>query len=317
MSDRLLPTALHYIDHVARCGSIQGAAKDLNIAASAIDRQILLLEQRLGVALFERMARGMRPTVAGDLVVTLARRWRGEVRRMGSEIRYLEGLSQGHVRIVTMDSHANGLLPGFIADLHAEHPKITLEIDIANTDQAATALVNGEADVGLIFNLSPHREIRVIWTAELPLGCIVARDHPFAGERAITLQKVATMSIVLQGRSLMIRRFLEAKHQWMFQQGQPPVATNSLQLVKMLVRSGRYVALTSELDAAPEIADGSLVFIPVRDKAAEPQTVSVAASARLPLPRIGQIVAERLAERAAATLATVRGAAAAPGQLSG
>ena len=309
MADRLLPTSLHYIDHVARCGSIQAAAKDLNIAASAIDRQILLLEAQLGVALFERVARGMRPTVAGDVVITLARRWRGEVRRMGADIRYLEGVSQGHVRLVAMDSHANGVLPRMIERLNNAHPKITLEVEIANTDRATAALVNGEADVGLIFNLSPHREIRAIWSADLPLGCIVARDHPFAREKAITLQKVATMPMVLQGRSLMIRRFLEAKHQWMFQQAQPPMTTNSLQLVKMLVRSGRYVALTSELDAAPEIMDGLLAFIPVRDKAAEPQTISVAASARLPLPRIAQIVAEHLAEEATAALAGVRSVA--------
>lgn len=302
MSDRLMPTALHYIDHVARCGSIQSAAKELNVAASAIDRQILLLEARLGVALFERMSRGMRPTVAGDLVVTLARRWRGEERRLRAEIRHLEGVNIGHVRVVAMDSQANGLLPGFVRKLREDHPRITVEIEILNTDDALAALLNGDADVGLIFNLPPHREIRTIWSAELPLGCIVARDHPFARESAITLQKATSEPIVLQGRSLMIRRFLEAKHPWLFQQGNPPIATNSLQLVKQLVQQGSHVALTSELDAAPEIASGELVFVPVRDKAAEAQSISVATSARLPLPRIGQIVAQGLASEAEAAL---------------
>ena len=298
MSDRLLPASLNYIDQVARCGSIQAAAKELNIAASAIDRQILLLEAELGVALFERFSRGMRPTVAGDRVVTLARRWRGEVRRIAAEIRSLEGMNLGHVRVVAMDSHANGLLPRVVRELRAAHPKITLEIEITNTAQAAASLVNGAADIGIVFNLPPHRDLRTIWSADLPLGCILAASHPLAGEKAITLQQVASMPIVLQGRSLVIRHYLESRHGWLFEQEPAPVVTNSLQLVKMLVRSGDYVALTSRLDAAPEIADGSLVFLPLRDKAAEPQSVSVAANSRLPLPRIAQLVGDALAAAA-------------------
>ena len=45
---------LHYLDTVARAGSIRGAAERLNIAASSINRQILALEEELGVKLFER-----------------------------------------------------------------------------------------------------------------------------------------------------------------------------------------------------------------------------------------------------------------------
>ena len=60
MRGSLVPSALRYVDQVARFGSIQRAAKELNIAASAVNRHILLLEHELGVALFERVARGMR-----------------------------------------------------------------------------------------------------------------------------------------------------------------------------------------------------------------------------------------------------------------
>jgi len=60
MRGSLVASALRYVDQVARFGSIQRAAKVLNIAASAVNRHILLLEHELGVALFKRVARGMR-----------------------------------------------------------------------------------------------------------------------------------------------------------------------------------------------------------------------------------------------------------------
>jgi hypothetical protein len=76
--------------------------------------------------------------------------------------------------------------------------------------------------------------------------------------------------------------------------------------VKILARSSNYVAFTSELDAAPEILDGSLVFLPVRDKGAEPQTVSVALDGRKPLSKIAKIVADRLTQCIAEDLKGVR-----------
>jgi hypothetical protein len=66
------------------------------------------------------------------------------------------------------------------------------------------------------------------------------------------------------------------------------------------------VALTSELDMGPEILEGSVRFIPLRDKSAQPQSVSVATSAGRSPPRIARVVADLLAEHVQAYMARVR-----------
>lgn len=312
MSSPLVPAALRYADQVARSGSIQRAAKELHIAASAINRQILQLEQALGVPLFERIARGMRLTPAGDVVVTLARRWHADERRAAADIRQLQGLNQGHVRLVAMDSHVNSFLPDLVDELAREHPRISLEIEIVSTDVAAAALLGGTADLAAVFNLSPQRDLHVLWSAELPLGCVVAPHHALCSRTPISMQEVAAFPIALQSKSLVIRRYLETRHGWLFE-GHKAVETNSLQLVKILAKSGRYVAFTSELDAAPELVDGSLVFLPVRDKGAEPQTVAVAIDGRKPPNRITRIVAEMAAAKIQNCLQSVRRPTAMPG----
>jgi DNA-binding transcriptional LysR family regulator len=306
MRGSLVPASLRYIDQVARSGSIQRAAKELNVAASAIDRQILQLEGVLGVPLFERVPRGMRPTSAGDAIVTLARRWRSDERRAAAELQQLQGINQGHVRLAAMDSHVNGFLPPFVEQVAREHPRISLAIEIGSTDDAVASLMSGSADLAAVFNLTPRRELHVLWASELPFGCVVAATHPLARETTISLQEVVAHPIALQSRSLMIRRYLEARHGWLFTDSQNIVETNSLQFVKILAKSGRYAALTSELDAAPELLDGSLVFVPVRDKAAEPQTVSVAIDGRKPLTKIGRIVADMLMTSIRTSLEDVR-----------
>lgn len=308
----LVPAALRYAEQVARSGSIQRAAKDLNVAASAINRQVLQLEDTLGVPLFERVAKGMRLTPAGDAIVTLARRWMADERRAAAELRQLQGINQGLVRVVAMDSHVNGILPALIAHLDVRHPRISLDVEVASTDAAVAALTAGEADIAAVFNLSPRRDIHVIWSAELPFGCVIAPDHPLARRPSLSLQEVVAHPIVLQSRALMIRRYLEARHGWLFTQDRKTVETNSLQLVKILAREKGYVAFTSELDAAPELIEGTLVFRPVRDKGAEPQMVSIAMDSRKPLTRVGRIVAEALEALITGVIADVRRAATLP-----
>ncbi len=238
MRGSLVPASLRYIEQVARSGSIQRAAKELNIAASAVDRHILNLEEVLGVPLFERMPRGMRVTAAGEAIVTLARRWRTDERQAATDIQLLQGINQGHVRIVAMDSHVNGFLPAFVAQLAREHPRISLEVTIASTDEAVTLLLDGSADIAAAFNLTPRRELHVLWSTDLPFGCVVSPRHELAGKGSVSLQEAVAHPIVLQSRALMIRRYLDARHGWLFSDPRKMVETNSLQLVKRLARSG-------------------------------------------------------------------------------
>jgi molybdate transport repressor ModE-like protein len=77
----LHPKALRYLAAVAQLGSVQAAAREVSISASAIDRHILLLEEDLGLPLFERLPRGMRLTAAGELLLALSQRWKADLNR--------------------------------------------------------------------------------------------------------------------------------------------------------------------------------------------------------------------------------------------
>lgn len=294
MPQSLVPPNLRYLDQVARSGSIQAAAKELHVAASAINRQILQLEEQLGAPLFERLPRGMRLTVAGDAVVTLARRWRQDARRLESEIRRFQGQHQGHVTLHAMDSHATGVLPALVASLGASHPLVSLSVNLGSTDEALGALMAGTADIAAVFNLPPRREVLSLWRAELPFGCVVAPNHPLAAARSVSLQEAAAYPVALQSRALAIRRYLDAQYGWLFDPTRGRFESNSLQLVKQLAMGGGYVVFTSELDAAPELAQGLLRFVPVRDKGAEPQTIAIAVDATRPPGPLVKVVAEHL-----------------------
>jgi DNA-binding transcriptional LysR family regulator len=309
LNSTLHPKALRYLAAVAQLGSVQAAAREVSISASAIDRQILMLEEDMGVPLFERLPRGMRLTAAGELLLALSQRWKTDLNRTLSDVKQLQGISHGQLRLAAMDSHVNGFLPSFIHRVAQEHPGIVLEVDIVSTDEAVRRLSDGGVDLAVAFNLKAQRELHLVWSAELPLGCVVAAGHPLAGRSQVSFKDVVAWPLAAQSHALAIRRYLERRHSWLLEEARPPLVTNSLQLVKNLVRSGSHVALSSELDAGPEILDGSVRFVPLSDKNAQPQTIAVAISAARSIPRIGRIVAELLAGHVEAYLASVRQAA--------
>lgn len=310
LNQLLHPKALRYLAAVAQLGSVQAAAREVSISASAIDRHILLLEEDLGLPLFERQPRGMRLTAAGELLLALSQRWKADLNRTLSDVKQLQGVSQGQLRLAAMDSHVNGFLPEFVLAVAQEHPGIVLEVDIVSTDDAVQRLRAGEVDLAVAFNLKPSRDLHIVASAELPLGCVVAPGHPLATQAHVTFKDVAAWPMAAQSRVLAIRRYLERRHNWLLEEARPPLVTNSLQLVKSLVRSGSHVALTSELDAGPEILAGSLCFVPLKDKSAQPQTVGVAISAGRSLPHIARMVAERLGAHVGDYLVRVRAAGA-------
>ena len=71
---RIHSAAIHYFDAVRRAGSIREAARRLNVASSAVNRQILKLEEEVGTPLFERTSAGLKLTASGEaLSMTPAR----------------------------------------------------------------------------------------------------------------------------------------------------------------------------------------------------------------------------------------------------
>lgn len=306
MALHLVPRVLLYIEAVADHGSIQAASRGIGISASAIDRQIVLLEERLGVQLFDRRPNGMALSSAGEMFVVLTRRWQSDETRIWSDVKQMQGLDLGHIRLVTMDSLVNGPIPQFLARIAERFPRVRIDVEIASPDGAVAALERGEADIALAFNLRAHRDLHIVWSTTLPLVCVVAKDHPLATQSDITLHQVVEHTLVLQSRALAIRKMLEARHAWILSETRPPLVTNSLQLLKHLVAAGSHVALTSELDAAKELTDGTLKAIPVHDRTLTGQSIGIAISARRTLPGICRTIQDELAAEMEAVLADIR-----------
>ena len=293
MALHLVPRSLLYIECVSQLGSIQAASRELGVAASAIYRQIQTMEAIAGLPLFERHPKGMIATATGEEFIELAARWRDDVSRTWSRVKEIQGLELGQVKLAAMDSMVNGIIPEFLAQLAGDHPNVQVDLEIMSPDQAVSAILDRSMDIACAFNVKPQAELKVLWSTELPLGCVASPRHPVSELKSISLSRTAEHPIVLQSRALSVRRYLEKHHRILFADEPQAIVTNSLQLLKRMVVTGKHIALTSQFDVAPELISGDLVFVPVSDWNAAPQTLSVVVNAH----RNNSVLCQKIANR--------------------
>ena len=290
MTLHLVPRSLHYLEQVAQFGSIQAASRELGITASAIHRQIKAMEDSLGELLFDRDKKGMSLTPTGQMILELAREWRLDNARLWSAVQANRGIEHGQVRIAAMDGMVNGLMPELVSEISRSFPRVKVEIEITSPDNAVKGVLNGDFDFAVVVNPAPDDSLTFHWSQEFPLGCIAAPGHPVAEADDISLGDFVSHPVVFQGKTLSIRKLLEARHSWIFERAANSVVVNSIQLMKLLVASGRYIAVTSELDAGPEIRSGQLCFIPISDTDIFRQRFAVISNVQIPESIISQMI---------------------------
>lgn len=126
------------------------AAEALNLTQSAVSAAVTALETRYGVKLFDRIGRGLRLSSAGEAFLPEARAVLSRVDTARILLEDLDGLKRGKVRIHASQTIGAYWLPPRMAAFKISHPHIELELHIANTHAVIEAVLQTDAEIGLI-----------------------------------------------------------------------------------------------------------------------------------------------------------------------
>jgi DNA-binding transcriptional LysR family regulator len=284
---------LRYLDEIVRSGSIRKASARLNVASSAINRQLLALEEELGAPVFERLPRGLRLTAAGEMLIAHVRQTLKDHDRLRRRIEGLKGLRHGKVAIGTVSGLASGLLSSVIADFRAKHPFIRLTVRNASLDTLVAAVLSGDLDLVLAYNLPRHPRLRVLADIGCPLGAVMAPDHPLARETKLRLPDCLDHPLILPDPSVSIRMILD---EVIPPQPEvlPVLESNSTDLLKKLAQEVPHLTFLNELDVAEELRARKLVFVPVQELASRPQSLILAQRSKAPLEGLADLLVREL-----------------------
>ncbi len=305
---------LVYIDEIAKCGSIRKAAARLNVASSAINRQILALEEELGAPIFERMPRGLKLTAAGELCIEHIRDVLKTYERMEARIRGLKMPQAGKVSLVSTVGLAAGPLPDIIARFVAAHPRVRIHLRNDGPSNTLQPVISGEVDFGLGFNIPATPGIRTLANFDIPIGAVLPPDHHLAGEGPVDLADVVQEPLVLAQPGTSLRNVINLALSPLSVAVEPVVESNASEMLKKLVKAGTGLTLLNPLDVLPECRRGELVFRPLANPHARHQQMKLFARSRTTLDTATSLFVEFLLAELTAIVAELQARGHVPAQ---
>jgi len=255
---------LHLVLALAEAQSTAGAAERLHITQSAVSRSLAQAEERLGLALFERSARGVLPTAAGARLIVAAPRLLNELREVELWLAASAALPT-RVRLVCECYTAYRWLPSALAHLRERMPDLELSIAYDYTRDPMQGLLRSEVDVALLTTarLPPGKARRSL--AERPLFSdevvfLISTRHRLAHAKAITAQDLCEAPLITSHTP-------PAEANWFFREvfgrKKPKLEFLRFPLTEAIAdaaRAGLGIAVLSEWMASSYASDSELVI---------------------------------------------------------
>ncbi|CAG9227456.1 LysR family transcriptional regulator [Paraburkholderia tropica] len=263
MSDTLTDSRIVYFYEAVRCGTIRAAADWLDVAPSAVSRQIGLLEQELDAALIERHARGVTPTEAGRCVIEYFREQLAHRDDLLSRLEELRGMKTGQVNVVLGEGFVSDVLAGPMQQFCRQFPGIRVNLDVGGTNDVIRKISNDEGEIGLVYN--PPTEPKLVSRASKrqPMMAIVGPAFPRRTHKVLTVQQLTAYPLAATHPSYGTRQMLEAVEYAERVKLAPTVTTNSFAILKEFVRSGLGIAVMPSFAVAAELQAKELYAIDI------------------------------------------------------
>jgi DNA-binding transcriptional LysR family regulator len=256
---------LRYFDHVARQGSIRKAAEALSVASSAVNRQILRLEDEIGVPLFERSRAGVRPTAAGELLLRHVRETQNEFQRARAEIASLGGAVSGTVRIISLESMLARFLPDIVAEMAVRHPRVNFTVLTVHPSEIGEALRSGDSDFGLLFVDNRLSGVDIVAEFRTAVGALMRPDHPLAGAKVLTLTECARHPVIMLNDRWLLDPIMAAEFAESGARLSPRIVSNSIEFMRQVILRGLGIGFVTPIGFTEEIRRGKLVHVPLAE----------------------------------------------------
>ncbi|MBN3792216.1 LysR family transcriptional regulator, partial [Burkholderia sp. Ac-20353] len=177
---RLKTRQLLLVVALADEGGIHRAAAALNITQPAASKLLRELEETIGAVLFERLPRGMRPTLYGDALIRHARAALGSLDQAREELAALKAGHLGHVAVGAITSPGLRLVPPAVAAVKGTHAGVHVSIEIDTSNVLLERLAQDKLDIVLGRLSAEHDKLHLRYeplTGE-PVAAVVRPGHP-------------------------------------------------------------------------------------------------------------------------------------------
>jgi LysR family cyn operon transcriptional activator len=255
---------LRYLLAVADNGGFTRAAEALHVSQPTLSQQIRQLEETLGVVLFDRTSRTVKPTDAGEAYIECARRVLVELAAGKRALHDVKDLSRGTLRLAMTPTFMAYLVGPLVRDYTALYPNIHLEIFELSMGDIETGLADDSLDIAIAFDQVRNPDIESIPAFIETLGLMVGREHPLYNcETPLTPEQVAQLEFALLTPDFVTRLCID---EYFAKVRITPKVVIEVNSVNTLLEVIRYTAVATVLPEPIATQDRALRKIPLLDK---------------------------------------------------
>lgn len=189
--------------------SFSKAAEKVNLTQPTISGHMKSLETILGTELFNRSARDVTPTKAGELFYPYARRVLNLMAQAEQEMDLFIGREKGTLEIGGSNIPGEYILPPAIGRFKQDHPIIKITLKIGDTKEIVTAVAEGLLELGMVGAVIERPDI--IFDACLVDDLILAAppDSPLAGKKQVTMAELSDYPFIMREKGSGTRETIE------------------------------------------------------------------------------------------------------------
>ncbi|MEK5037079.1 LysR family transcriptional regulator [Sporosarcina sp. FSL K6-3457] len=184
------------------------AAEKLGIAQPSLSQQISLLEHEVGMPLFDRIGKKNILTDAGKILLNYSYNVFHEISQARAAISELQGLERGSLKIGSLLTVVNYLLPPTVINFHNAYPNVELSVQGLRTGDIYKGLLENELDLGIVFLPVEHENLEAIPLFNENLAFAVPKDHIIAKEASVSLQVLKETSSILLPETYFLRQVI-------------------------------------------------------------------------------------------------------------
>jgi DNA-binding transcriptional LysR family regulator len=260
---------LRYALAVADAGSFTAAARALHVSQSGVSAQVARLEHELGLHLFERGARTVTATPAGDQLLVRMRGALAAIEDIQATADQHLGLLRGSARIGAVAGLSWPAFLDALAGLRAQHRELEISLTEGLSLHLQRQVVDGELDVAVVsWARSPQAGLASWVAVEEHVTAVVSDTHPWAVRTSLSAADLLDGEVICMSRGTGMRAAYEAM---MRAEGHPaPVAWEVTlpSTVRALAERGLGVGIVTSSSADPS---ADLVHLPIRSRHATSQ----------------------------------------------
>ena len=241
-------------------GTIAKAAQRVNMSQPAMTKSIQRLEEQLGVRLFERVPRGMRPTYYAHALQDYARAACVGMAEAERQISALRGGTEGSIVIAAPAIIMTNLIPAVLAKLSKERPKLQMRL-VSQNASLYSDLLDGKFSVvvSMLFDEIPKRGLVKEWLFDDRLVLVMRPDHPLAKQRQVKARDLLPQKWVFgHGDNFGLNRLKTYFEQDGFDLPKPSIESHDHVVMKSVLMATDHVGLIARLGVEKEVASGLL-----------------------------------------------------------